>query len=77
MQGLTMAAQQWGNDETYINWLALAVAVLGECQADTAFEKLQAAHPDSVPMVLEPADIDHMIRLKDAGWSYKGIAALF
>lgn len=64
-------------EATQINYYALTVTILAKCSVETAFEKLQADHPDSIQHSITKNDVAIMRRLKEQGMSYPEIAAMY
>jgi len=63
--------------EVKLNYFAMAVAILDECNIETAFEKLQHAHPEKVRPHFTLEDIDDMRKFRDEGLSYYAIAKIY
>lgn len=60
-----------------LNYYALTVAIMAECTVETAFEKLQSAHPDKVTRFLTPEDTLDMKKFRDEGMLLKEIAEIY
>lgn len=59
------------------NYCALVVSIIVGCFPETAFKKLESAHPDSVQTVILPEDIYWMKKLKARGLTYKQIGEIY
>jgi hypothetical protein len=69
-----MAAKTY---EVRLNYHALTVSILAGCSVETAFEKIQSAHPDAVKQQITPEDVEDMKKFRDEGMGYREIAELY
>jgi len=62
-----------------LNYYAMAVAILAECNIETAFEKLQSDHPDMVSSrhTLTPEDTEDMRKIKAEGITWKALGEIY
>ena len=60
-----------------INYYALAVAILGNCIPETAFEKVQSDKPSKVINQITDDDLHDMLKLREQGVFYKDIAEIY
>jgi len=60
-----------------INYYALIVAILRGCNPETAFEMVQADHPDRVRPQISKADVADMVKFKEKGLTYEKIGAIY
>ena len=63
--------------EVKLNYYAMAVAILTECNIETVFEKLQNDNPEKVRNYFAPEDTEDMQKMKDEGLSYYAIAKIY
>ena len=63
--------------EIKLNYYAIAVAILGKCTVETAFEKLQCEHINKVRSTLTPEDTEDMRKLHSEGLPYSAIARIY
>lgn len=62
---------------TTLNYCALTVAILGECNVETAFEKLQSGHPDAVRPQFSEDDLVDIRNLKARGASWPELGRIY
>lgn len=60
-----------------LNYYALTVAIISECSIETAFEKLQSEHPDSVRPLLNKADNQDIRAFRKQGITWPEIASYY
>ena len=63
--------------EIKLNYYALTVAILSECSIETAFERLQSNHPDSVRAILTAEDNEDIRKFRAEGLTFYEIASYY
>lgn len=63
--------------EVKLNYYAMAVAILSKCSVETAFEKIQSDHPDTVRPQFTSEDIEDMRKLKAEGVSWPELSRIY
>lgn len=59
------------------NYCALALSIIDGCFPETAFAKLESAHPGAIKTVILPEDISLMQKYRKRGLTYKQIGDIF
>lgn len=57
------------------NYLALYIAIIGECSPEIAFHRLKYGY--SAPRLLTESDVLDMIKLKEAGLTFQNIGDIY
>ncbi|WP_088186358.1 hypothetical protein [Desulfosporosinus sp. FKA] len=60
-----------------LNYYALTIAILGECNIETAFEKVQSDHPEMVHPQFSMDDLEDMRKLKAEGVSWPELGRIY
>lgn len=63
--------------ELKLNYYALTVAILGKCNLETAFEKIQSRYPDKVRPQFSDEDLEDMCKLKAGGVSWPELGRIY
>lgn len=59
------------------NYCALAVAIIKDCNPETAFTKLESPHPELIKKIILPEDISLMEKYRKRGLTYAQIGNIF
>lgn len=65
------------SNELRLNYYALTVAILGKCNLETAFEKVQSDQPSKVHAQFSMDDLEDMQKLKSEGISWVKLGRIY